>query len=372
MELTLKSRKACVFIRSLGGGGAQRVMVKYANGLHKAGVDVTILTLNKEGAFQKELDSRIPVVVLPVKRLILSLPFAVFAVRKMNPDVLFSTEPASNVLMSLVKLCLGRSIRLVLREGLFPSVALRESKYLQTRLAYRLAPYLYPIADHIVAIATELYADLIDNFGLDVSKVSCIPINPVVSSELKSMMLDEVDHEWIKSGSKRYIVSVGRLEHQKDFGTLIKAFAILRETQDVGLIVVGDGSELDKLKELAGSLGVAGEVDFVGFKSNPYPFMYRSETLVMSSIYEGLPNTLIEAIACGLYPVSTDCPSGPRDILGDDVYGKLVAMGDEHGMAKAIEEVINSNYDRSRQFEYSKKYTLDESIKCYLPKLFSE
>ena len=368
--LVLKTKKACVFIRSMNGGGAQRVMVKYANGLHDAGVDVTVLTLSKDGPFYRELNPKISVIAIPVKKLIWSVPFLIATIRKITPNVVFCTEPASNVILCFVKLFLPKSIRLVIREGLFPSVARKESRYFQTRLAYSLAPYLYPIADQIVAIATELYLDLIENFGLPASKVCCIPVNPVVADNMNSLMLQSVDHDWLRNSTRKYIVGVGRLEHQKDFSTLIKAFSHVRKTEDLGLIIVGEGSEREMLTQLVRELDLDEFVEFVGFQSNPYPYMYRAETLVLSSVYEGLPNTLIEAIACGIYPVSTDCPSGPKDILKEGKYGRLVPVGDELEMARAIKDVVLSGYDRDSQIRYSKNYTLEKSIKLYMPKLF--
>ena len=138
------------------------------------------------------------------------------------------------------------------------------------------------------------------------------------------------------------VISVGRLSHQKDFGTLIRAFAIVRERTSSRLLIVGDGELRNETEQLIRELGLEESVGIVGFVENPFKYMARSSVYAMSPRYEGLGNVYIEAQVCGLPIVSTDCPGGPREILLDGDAGTLVPVGDASAMAEGIVRYLES------------------------------
>ena len=368
----LTGKKIVIFVRGLSGGGAQRVMVRYANALADKGCYVTLLTLNNKGAFRKEVSDKVDIKELKNHRLILAIYEISKVFKSINPDTIFVTEPASNIAITVAKLISGVCSRLVLREGLFPSIAIKMSPYIQTRLAYKLAPFIYPLADVVVAIATELYDDLENFLSVPKKKLALIPINPVVDDVFLRMLNTSEIPPFFNHKTGEVIIGVGRLEKQKDFITLIRAFELVRASRVCSLILVGDGSLKAELEEFVSKSSFSSDVIFTGFVDNPYPYIKNSDVLVMSSCYEGLPNTLIESLACGTQVVSTDCQSGPRDILGSGKYGALVPVGDYDAMAASIIEKLDFPMDRNVLIQRGMKYTLENSINNYIPVLFPD
>jgi glycosyltransferase involved in cell wall biosynthesis len=368
----MRKKKVLLFIRALHGGGAQRAMVRYANALSSKEYDVCILTLDSSGAFSNELNTNVKVIILSANRILSAIPQMIMCIRNIRPNVIMVTEPACNIALIIANMFSFTKSRLLIREGLFPSVAVKESPYIQTRIAYRLAPFFYKKADVIVAIASEMADDLSEFLNLPRKKITLIPINPVVTSELYEKAGQDIQHPWVVDKNIPVIIGVGRLEAQKDFETLIKSFCLLRKDVYCKLLILGEGSLRESLSLQISNSGYASDIELVGFCSNPFPYMSNCDVLVLSSRYEGLPNTLIEALACGAPSVSTDCKSGPKDILDHGKYGCLVPVGDEVMMSNAIKETMDRPIDKCILKERGACYTLENSINAYLPFLFPE
>jgi glycosyltransferase involved in cell wall biosynthesis len=162
------------------------------------------------------------------------------------------------------------------------------------------------------------------------------------------------------------ILGIGRLHPQKDFITLLKAFSILREKQELRLVILGEGAERERLVELAKSLGVGADVSFPGFVANPFSFLNKASVFVLSSQYEGMPNVLLQAMACGTPIVSTDCKSGPREVLGDNKFGTLVPVAEPALMAEAIREVLGGPRREDAAEFAGRVYGVEKSAKDYL------
>ena len=193
----------------------------------------------------------------------------------------------------------------------------------------------YPRADGVVAVSKGVADDLAVVIGLPRERITVI-YNPVVTPELLQKAQEPIDHPWFHPGEPPVILGVGRLTKQKDFPTLIQAFALVRKERPARLIILGEGEDRYELEELIRKLGIASDVDMPGFVDNPYKYMAYSTVFVLSSAWEGLPTVLIEAMACGCPVVSTNCHSGPAEILENGKYGKLVAVGDAAGLAEAM------------------------------------
>jgi glycosyltransferase involved in cell wall biosynthesis len=200
---------------------------------------------------------------------------------------------------------------------------------------------VYPWADDIVAISDSVAKDIIEYAGLAPGKVHVL-YNPVVTPDLLNKAKEDAGHAWLKSGQPPVILGAGRLTDQKDFETLIKAFAILRKKKESRLIILGEGEQRSELETTARRLGVEKDVDLHGYMENPYSFMRQSSVFVLSSKWEGSPSVLIGAMACGCPVVSTDCPGAVREILADGAYGDLVPVGDAPAMAEAMGKVLES------------------------------
>lgn len=368
----MNRKKAMLFIRALHGGGAQRAMVRYANALTDKGYDTYVLTLDSSGDFRNELDKNVQIKTLSANRILFAIPQLIKYIRSIKPNAIMVTEPACNIALIVAKMLSFSKSRLLIREGLFPSLAVNESPYIQTRIAYRLAPYFYKKADVIVAIASELAEDLSSFIGLPRNRITLIPINPVVTPELYAKADQELDHPWLVNNDIPVILGVGRLEAQKDFATLINSFCLLRQEINCKLIILGSGSLKNNLDAQIVATGYENDIEMAGFCSNPFKYMSRCDVLVLSSRYEGLPNTLIESLACGTPSISTDCKSGPKDILDNGKYGLLVPIGDVAAMANAIKQTLNSPIDKVTLKKRGARYTLENSINAYLPHMFPE
>jgi glycosyltransferase involved in cell wall biosynthesis len=178
-------------------------------------------------------------------------------------------------------------------------------------------------------------------------------------------------HPWFTE-SLPVIVGAGRLTPEKDFPTLIRAFARFRKTQPARLIIVGEGPLEAPLRELTVSLGIAEDVDFPGFTPNPFAYMQRAALFVMSSAWEGSGNVLVEALALGVPSVSTDCPFGPRETLADGRYGSLVPVGDDVALAEAMQKTLAHPHSKDFLKEAVRDFQIDYSARRYLEVLFDE
>jgi glycosyltransferase involved in cell wall biosynthesis len=169
-------------------------------------------------------------------------------------------------------------------------------------------------------------------------------------------------------------LGVGRLVKQKDFPTLIRAFARVRAGRPVHLLLLGrakNGKKRRRLTDLIDSLGVTADVQLAGYVDNPLAYMKRAAVLVLSSAWEGLPGVLIEALACGCPIVSTDCPSGPSEILDGGKYGRLVPIGDDAAMAAAINATLDAPPARDALRARAEDFSADRAIDRYLAVLLS-
>jgi glycosyltransferase involved in cell wall biosynthesis len=206
----------------------------------------------------------------------------------------------------------------------------------------------YPRADRIVTVSRDLAAELRDFAGIPQERITAL-YNAVVDDDLYAAAKEEPDHPWLKPGAPPVILGVGRLVPRKGFDVLLRAFARVLRNRPARLIILGHGKTTDKgdvctaeLNALTQELGIANAVSLPGFQRNPFAYMARARVFVLPSWFEGLPGVLIQAMACGCPVVSTDCPTGPREILEGGRHGPLVPVGDDKAMAAAIEGVLNA------------------------------
>ena len=207
--------------------------------------------------------------------------------------------------------------------------------------------------------------DLSRSAGIPLERISVIN-NPVVSEDTTRQASEPVQHPWFEPNQPPVILGVGRLSPEKEFHTLIKALDEVRRHRPARLIVLGEGKERQSLEALTRDLALEQHVEFPGFVENPHSFMARSAVLALTSRWEGSPNVLIEAMACGTPVVSTDCPNGPDETLKGGRLGRLVTVGDWAELADAILQTladpVPSELLRQRAFEF----TVESSAKNYL------
>jgi glycosyltransferase involved in cell wall biosynthesis len=205
----------------------------------------------------------------------------------------------------------------------------------------QLARYFYPWADYVVAVCEGVAKDLVETAAIPNERVRVI-YNPIVTPDFEAKARSPLQHSWFGPGKPPVILSAGRLTAQKDFPTLIQAFALVRKGRPVRLLILGEGEERLALEGLVKRLDLDHYVSMPGFVANPYPYMARAGVFALTSRWEGLPGVLIEALYCGAPLVATDCPGGSREILANGQYGQLVPVGDIVALAQAMEAALTS------------------------------
>ena len=328
-------KKLSIFLPSLMGGGAERVMVVLANEFIARGFSVDLVLAKAVGPYLADLHPAVQIIDLDAKRLILSIGPLIKYIRRERPRVMLSALVSANIIAVISRALSRWRFRLVISERAVSSVALRDNPLFRAKLMPFLMRLTYFRADKIIAVASGVENDLVENFKLSRDKISVI-YNPVVTSRLIELSREEVNHEWFDNEHVPVIISAGRLTSQKNFNLLIRSFALLSETQNARLVILGSGELLNDLQQLAVDLKVIDKILFAGFVDNPFSWFRKASLFVLSSDYEGLPGALIQAMACGTPVVSTDCPSGPREILENGRWGRLVPVGDVSALSKAM------------------------------------
>jgi len=244
-------------------------------------------------------------------------------------------------------------------------------KTLKRRVLTDLVRTYYPLADTIATVSKGVALDLAKVLDMPVERF-CVTYNPVVTSELAERASEPLDHPWFSGEGPPVFLGVGKLDRQKDFPTLVRAFARVREQREARLVILGEGKQRAALETLVAELGIGSDVDLPGFVENPFAFMSRAGTMVLSSLYEGLPGVLIQAMACGCPVVSTDCPSGPSEILAGGKYGPLVPISDPESLAEAMHSSLDAPISAELLREGAEPFSVDRSCERYLEAMFGE
>ena len=352
-------------LRAFEGGGAQRDMILLCNALAAKGVRVAILALRVEGPLRRLLDPAIRVAEVPGRQLRYAIPGLRRLIRDTAPAAVISSEASLNLCTLVAVRSLARRNRpkLMLREVGSPSIAQSRDPYLQNRIAYRILRRAYALADRIVTLTDGARRDLSKNFAVPDSLIAVMLTNAVVPPPTANRIA-----QWDGEAGREndLIVCVGRLSPEKDQRTLIRAVSLLPAAQPWRLAIVGDGPERPALEVLARELHVADRIVFTGEVADPFAFMMRARLAVCASVYEGLGNAIIEALACGTPVVSTDCPYGPSEILQGGRYGTLTPVGDAAAMATAIAAALSAAPDRAALMARGMHYTAARAAERFL------
>jgi glycosyltransferase involved in cell wall biosynthesis len=393
--------KIAVYIPTLAGGGAERVMLTLAEHFAAAGHDVDLVVNRNYGPYTRHVPEGLRVVelcrsqkwrgrllallaapgdflylarpVLFARKPLMTLrylPGLVAYLKREKPAALVSALFYTNLLAIWGRGLSGTSLRLIVSEhntlssqikaGLENFGPLWRWSHLSALLGR-----CYLKADAIVAVSDGVADDLASTAGTPRSLIQTI-YNPVFTPALAEKMQTPVEHSWFAECQPPLLLAAGRLTYQKDFETLIRAFAQLRARRPARLMILGEGPQRETLTALAQSLGIESDIQLPGWVDNPYAYMAQASLFVLSSRHEGLPTVLIEALACGCPVVSTDCPHGPAEILAGGRYGELVPVGDvarlADAMARALDHPLPAETLRARGAEFS----VERSVAQYL------
>jgi glycosyltransferase involved in cell wall biosynthesis len=232
-------------------------------------------------------------------------------------------------------------------------------------MLYRAVPYVYRSADAIVAVSGGVAEDLARFGRLPGSKIRVIH-NPVFDADVEALSRAPVSHPWFARKGPPIVLAAGRLHRQKGFDVLLEAFAVARAQVDCRLVVLGEGQERVPLLARAERLGLAYDIDMPGFAENPFPLMARAGAFVLSSRWEGFPNALVEAMACGAPVIATDCPSGPREILSGSRYGALVPPESPQALGLALIETLKARPDTRASQARAQSFSVPAAARQYL------
>jgi glycosyltransferase involved in cell wall biosynthesis len=377
--------RVAFLLDNLAGGGAEQVIINLAGEFARRGHPVDLLVCSMEGALQEKIPAGVNVIqlapspavvgvlkslfkdfasALPLIRSALNdrgLPkpyrwlgtLAVYLKQK-QPAILLANLPKANVTAVLAARLAGVNTRVVV------SVQNHLRAYdaqVEGRKAGRVRPlrplmqYCYRLAGGVVAASEGVATDASTYLGIPMKHLTPI-YNPVITAQVRELCNSRPGHPWFDDKSVPVLLAVGRLVGQKDFPLLLRAFAELRKRQPARLVILGGDSRSksqlahgDELLQLAEQLGVAEDFAMPGFQRNPYAWLNSSQVFVLSSRFEGFGNVVAEALFCGCQVVSTDCPSGPAEILAHGEFGRLVPLGDQAALSDALVQALAEPLD---------------------------
>ena len=315
-------------------------MLEAARQLTGAGFATDLIVAGGGGALRGSVPAGVRLVDLASWKTPLCLPALVRYIRRERPQAMIATLEQSCATALVAKWFVGREFRLIVRQAVVYS-AFRGLLGLRMRLVMTAMRLLLPQADAVWAVSSAV-ADDLRRVAPRAAHLLHMVVNPVVDAALPRKASEPLCHPWFEDSHVPVVLTAARLVSFKDLPTLLRAFAIVVERRSARLVLLGEGEERAHLEALAGQLGIREQVDFLGFRINPFAYMARAQVFVLSSAVEGLPGVLIQAMACGTPVVSTDAPGGAREILEDGRRGRLVPIGDAAAMADAIGETIDN------------------------------
>ena len=328
-----------------GSGGVERMLVNLLSALDSQGVAIDLLLLRADSAYLRELPPGIRQIRLAGRHSQLAIPALARYLRQAQPAALLVAKDRAGRSAVIARALARVKTPIALRLGTHLSTAMAGRSPPERWLRYSLIRWLYPHLEAIVAVSAGVADDVATITGVPAKRIHVVR-NPVITSMLAARARAPCHHPWLERDDDRnqppVILAVGRLQRQKDFPTLIRAFAQLHQQRECRLIILGEGRNRPGLEQLVAERGLNDAVSLPGFVANPYPFMARASLFALSSAWEGSPNVLTEALALGTPAVATDCPSGPAEILQQGRFGPLVPVGDAEALATAMAATLDA------------------------------
>ncbi len=362
--------RIALLVDTLGNNGASIMLWRLAVGMTQRGVNVDLLSRDVADSYGDNPPGTAAdgprLIGLRSTHALWSVPSLASYLRRERPAaVLVSDKLRTNLALLRARRLAGASTRLGLRVSIHLSRELQLCSAAKRRRRLQRMRLVYPGFDPLIAVSGGVADDMAAIAGIDRERIQVLP-NPVITREFLQQAAEPLSDPWFAPGAPPVILGVGRLEHQKDFPTLLRAFALLRRQRPCRLLILGEGSRRGELEALVEHLGIGADCRLPGHTPNPYPFMAQASVFVVSSAWEGIVNVLTEALALGTPAVATDCPSGPREILRNGELGPLVAVGDDAALADAIQTTLEQPPDAAHLRAGVSGYSLDASVDAYL------
>ncbi|MCG6871116.1 MAG: glycosyltransferase [Gammaproteobacteria bacterium] len=362
MNAASKRPRIAVLASFSGGGGVERMIANLVCGLSAREVDLDLLLVHQRGPHLAGLPVGVNIIPLQARHSLTSALAVARYLRRARPDALLAAKDRAGRAAVIARWLARVPVRLVIRIGTTVSASVAHRSLL-SRWFWRVGiRFFYPRADAVIAVSEGVAADLQRLTGMPRERLPVVD-NPVVDERLLAANSAPRPAGW-PQGQGPVVIGVGRFTRQKDFPTLLRAFARL-ETP-ARLVILGSGRGLAAARELAAELGIAQRVSLPGFVDDAAIWIAHADLFVLSSRWEGSPNALTEALALGTPVVATDCPSGPREILRGGEVAPLVPVADVAAMAQAMAEVLAAPPDSQRLREAASGHSVTASADAYL------
>jgi glycosyltransferase involved in cell wall biosynthesis len=319
--------------------GVPLAQVRFARALASRGHEVTLIIGNLVDGFKFSCPQGVIASILYVPNVRSMLWPLVRYLKSEQPDVVFSAEDHLNTVVLLAALLSGSSAKISGSSRVTPFDTYSNRVLSKRWILKQCAKALMPRADALTCVSLDMVEQYRQVFR---SPPHICVYNIVADASSVSRMHEHVNHPWLLQKSQPVIVAAGRLAPWKGFADLIHAVSLISPSLHVRLLILGDGPLRDELLGLIYNLGLRETVDLVGYVENPLKYFARADIFALSSLVEGLPNVLVEAMLSGCTPVATDCPTGPREVLQNGKYGYLVPPQNPQAMARAITHALEN------------------------------
>jgi len=349
----LSNNRIGLYLVSYSGGGAEREMIYLANEFAARGYSVDLIIHRNKGPLVALVAQAVNKIVID-KTYLHDVFILARYMRRAKPLFMLSTLHMPNWVLSIAKLISFTTTKISWRVVISLSESQKDGRGGLANFFKICYPVLSTNVNKIICVSKGVAEDLVSNFSIRKNKVQ-VMYNPAYTNNIHKLAQEDICHKWFDDQYKT-VVSLGRLSTQKDFKTLILSFKTVHSRIDnARLVIFGEGVLRNELQSFIDELGLAEEVELFGFEINPYKYLAKADLFVLSSIYEGFGNVIVEALALDIPVVSTDCPSGPSEILENGKWGKLVVVGDDCALAHAIVDSIekpqiNDSLCRAKEF----------------------
>lgn len=363
--MKIAQSRISILLPDLTGGGAERLHILLANHWHAQGIKVEFVLMRKRGDLLGLLHEGIEIIDLGSDRIReVVLPFARY-LWKARPEIIIAAMWPLTSVAVLSWLLGGKPGRLYLSDHTHLSISCVQELKISVWHLRTVMRLTYPHASGLIAVSEGVKQDMCRLGGFTDSQVRRI-YNPAAIGILPHQEPKTVRQKVWGVSFDHHILSVGSLDAQKDQATLIRAFALLPSSLNAKLTILGEGELRAELEALVQQLGLQGRVAMPGFVIDPYSWYFTADLFVLSSRWEGFGNVIVEALECGVPVVSTDCSSGPAEILENGRIGRLVPIQDPTALAASIEDALRNPVDRALLMRRARDFTVSSISDQYL------
>jgi len=341
----VEKKTVLFFIYKMGAGGAARTLLNIINNLDRDTFKPVLVTLDFNSDYESNVKEDVVFIKINKKRLRQAIFPLGKLIRDVKADIVFSTIPVYNTVAILGNMfSFTRAINIIREADNLGGTFVKDQKL-------KIFGKIYKKARQVISLSEGVKENLIKRYHVKADDIKVI-YNPVDLDHIKKQTQEgtiEPSHRYLFNGNEKVIITAGRLVKQKDHHTLLKAFAEVQKTMPCKLLILGEGPLQDTLSQYAEQLHINDHVHFIGFQNNPYIYMKKADLFVLTSIHEGFSHVVAEALATGVPVVSTDCKSGPREVLDNGKYGQLCTVGDSSDIARHMLEVLAYDEEKRKQ-----------------------